>query len=65
MVRNTLSEYPDFNKHFEIRINYRDFQLVAVIIQEYKSVAFYSIRQTAPQKEYLNRKATPNHCQDF
>ena len=52
VTQNALLDYPGFNKHFDIHMDARDYQLVAVIIQEGRSIIFYSKKLTDPQKRY-------------
>ena len=49
VARNTLLIYRDFNECFDIHINASDFQLVAVIIQNGKLIAFYRCKLTLAQ----------------
>ena len=49
---NTLLSYPDFNKLFEIHTYFSNFQIGAVIIQEVKTIAFYSRKLNRTQKGY-------------
>ena len=50
MAQNILSDYLDLNKCFEIHTNEIDFQQRAVIIQEGKLMASYSIKVTRTKK---------------
>ena len=50
VVRNTLLTFTDFNEEFKIHTHDSDFQLVAVISQKGKPIAFYSRRLTDSQK---------------
>ena len=52
MARNTLLTYPGFNETFKIHTDASAFQLVAVIIQEVKPIAFYSRKVTDAQQQY-------------
>ena len=51
VARGTLLTYPDFNKKIEIRINASVFQLVVVISQKGKPIAFYSRKHTDDQQQ--------------
>ena len=46
VAHNTLLAYLNFNEEFKIHTNARKFQLVAVIIQKVKQIAFYSGKLT-------------------
>ena len=50
--QDNLSEYPYFNKVFDIHTYARDYQLGAMIIQDYKPIDFYSRKLTGPQTRY-------------
>ena len=52
LAHDTLLTYPDFNKKFNIYTDASGFQLVVVIIQKDKSIAFYSRKITDSQKWY-------------
>ena len=52
VARNTLLDYPDLAKLFEILTNASDIQLGAVIIQEGRPIYLYSRKLTGPQKRY-------------
>ena len=52
MDRDTLSSYPGFNKGFKICANASNFQLVAVISQKGKLIAFYGRKLYGPQRSY-------------
>ena len=52
MARNTLLTCPGFNETFKIHTDASAFQLVAVIIQEVKPIAFYSRKVTDAQQQY-------------
>ena len=52
LARDTLLAYPDFNKEFKTHTDASNFQLVAVIIQNRKPMALYSIKLTKPPKRY-------------
>ena len=52
MARDTLLTYPDFNQTFKIHTDASAFQLVAVIIQKGKTIAFYSRKLTYAQQRY-------------
>ena len=45
----TLLEKQDFNRCFDIYTDAIDYQLVAVIRQESKPIAFYSLKLTVPK----------------
>ena len=47
-----LLTYLDFNETFKTHTNARAFQLGAFIIQEGKSIVFYSIKCTGDQQQY-------------
>jgi RNase H-like domain found in reverse transcriptase len=47
-----LLAYPDFNKPFHIYTDASDHQLGAVIMQDKKPIAFYSLKLTAAQRRY-------------
>ena len=47
-----LSTYPDFNETFIIHTDASAFQLVAVIIQKGKPIAFYGRKLTNDQQGY-------------
>ena len=49
---DTLLIYPDFNKCFDIHTDSSDFQIGAVIIQNGKPIAFYSLKLTGLQTGY-------------
>ena len=44
IAKENLLAYPDFNKKFTIHTDASDFQLGAVIMQEDKPLAFYSLK---------------------
>ena len=48
----TLLEKQDFNRCFDIYTDAIDYQLVAVIRQESKPIAFYSLKLTVPKTWY-------------
>ena len=52
VAHDTLLAYPDFNKRFDINMDARDYQLGAVIIQNGKTIAFYSRKWTKTQTQY-------------
>ena len=52
VARDNLSAYSDFNENFKIHINASAFQLVAVISQKGKLIAFYSRNITYTQQRY-------------
>ena len=52
VARDTLSIYPGFNETFKIHTNDSAFQLVSVIIQKGKPIAFYSRKLTDAQQWY-------------
>ena len=52
MADNILLACPDFNKQLKIHTNTSKFQLVSVISQDGKPIAFYSRKLTNPQMRY-------------
>ena len=52
MAKDTILNYPDFNKVFEIHTDASDRQLGAVIFQEGKPFAFYSRKLSSAQHNY-------------
>ena len=52
MARETLLNFPDFNKEFHIYTDASDYQLGAVIMQEDKPLAFYSRKLNKHQRRY-------------
>ena len=50
--KETMLNYPNFSKVFEIHTDASDKQLGAVIAQEGKPIAFYSRRLTSAQEKY-------------
>jgi len=52
MAQDAYIRYPDSNKPFHVYTDASDLQLVAVIIQEGKPVAFYSRKLNAAQQYY-------------
>jgi hypothetical protein len=52
MARETLLNFPDFNKEFHIYTDASDYQLGAVIMQDDKPLAFYSRKLNKAQKNY-------------
>jgi hypothetical protein len=52
IARETLLNFPDFNKEFHIYTDASDFQLGAVIMQEDKPLAFYSRKLNKHQRRY-------------
>ena len=52
MAKETILNYPDFNKVFEIHTDASDRQLGAVISQEGKPLAFYSRKLSSAQRNY-------------
>ena len=46
--QETLLAYPDFNEHFDIHTDSRDYQLGAVIIHNGKPIAFFIRKLTGP-----------------
>ena len=50
--KETMLNYPDFTKEFEIHTDASDKQLGAVIAQDGKPIAFYSRRLTSAQEKY-------------
>ena len=53
VARNILLIYQDFNKCFSIHTDGSEFQLIEVIIQDVKPIAFYSCKLTGPQTQYI------------
>ena len=49
---DTLLAYPDFYKRFDIHMNARYCQIVALIIQKVKPIVLYSHKLTGPQTRY-------------
>ncbi len=56
MAKETILNYPDFNKVFEIHTDASDRQLGAVISQEGKPLAFYSRKLSSAQRNYTTTK---------
>ena len=52
MAQETILNYPDFSKVFEIHTDASDRQLGAVIAQEGKPLAFYSRKLSSAQRNY-------------
>jgi len=52
VCRETLLNYPDWSKLFDIHTNVSDYQLGAVISQEGKSITFYSRKLNKAQRNY-------------
>ena len=52
MAKETILNYPDFNKVFEIHTDASDRQLGAVISQEGKPLALYSRKLSSAQRNY-------------
>jgi hypothetical protein len=52
IARETLLNFPDFNKEFHIYTDASDFQLGAVIMQDNKPLAFYSRKLNKHQRRY-------------
>jgi hypothetical protein len=52
IARETLLNFPDFNKEFHIYTDASDYQLGAVIMQEEKPLAFYSRKLNKHQRRY-------------
>ena len=48
----TLWAYPDFNERFDIHMDANDYQLVSVISQNVKPIAFYRHKLIVPQSRY-------------
>ena len=62
MARDTLLSYPGFKEELNIHTNAGSFQLVAVIIQNGKLIAFYGIKMAYDQKKvYSNGKGAVKH----
>ena len=62
---NTLLDYPDSNKIFEIHNIDRNFQLGEVIRQEVKPISFYIIKKLNLKKIYGNRKRSSQYRKNF
>ena len=59
--QDTLLACPDFNKQFDIHKDDRDYQLVAVISQNNKPIAFNRSKLTGPQTQYtVTEKELPS-----
>ena len=65
VTRNNLLVYLDFNKNFDTHLYNINYQLVSVIIQDGKPIAFYSHKRIGPQtrcnvteNEWLNKVKT-------
>ena len=56
MVCGTLLAYPYFNEEFKIHTSVIYLQLIAVIIQNIKPIAFYRRKLTDAQKSYTVTK---------
>ena len=52
IARETLLNFPDFNKEFHIYTDASDYQLGSVIMQEDKPLAFYSRKLNKHQRRY-------------
>ena len=52
MYRDNLLAYTDFNKRFDIHMNYNYYQLGAVISQKGKPIEFYTHKQTEQKTWY-------------
>ena len=52
MTKETILNYPDFNKVFDIHTDTSDRQLGTVISQEGKPLAFYSRKLSSAQHNY-------------
>ena len=52
IARETLLNFPDFNKEFHIYTDASDYQLGAVIMQDNKPLAFYSRKLNKHQRRY-------------
>ena len=59
VTQNTLLVYPYFNKSVDIHTYDSYFQIVSVIIQDGKPIAFYRLKITGPQTWYT---VTENNC---
>ena len=46
--QDTLLEYPYFNECFDVHMDASNYQLGAVIIQNIKTIAFYSLKLKVP-----------------
>ena len=49
---DALLIYPDLNKHSDIHMDVNELQVVSVINQDVKPIAFYSRKLTGPQQWY-------------
>ena len=56
MAANALAAYPDHNKWLNVYTDASDFQLGACIIQEGRSVAYFSRKLTKSQQNYQQWK---------
>ncbi len=52
MAANALAAYPDHNKRFDVYTDASDFQLGTCIIQERRSVVYFSQKPTKSQQNY-------------
>jgi len=52
VIKETLLNYPDWSKPFDIHTNLSDYQLNAVISQEGKPIDFYSRKLNKAQRNY-------------
>ncbi len=63
MAANALTAYPDQNKQFDIYTCASDFQLGTCIIQEGRSVAYFSCKLTKISAElHYNKKRNAFYC---
>jgi hypothetical protein len=53
MAADALAAYPDHNKRFNIYTDASDFQSGACIIQEGRPVAYFSLKLTKSQLNYM------------
>ena len=53
VARNNLLSYPYYNETFKICTNVSAFQLGEVVSQKGKPIAFYSIKLTGVQQQYI------------
>ena len=56
MAKETILNYLDFNKFFDIHTDASDWQLGAVISQEGKPLAFYPRKLSSAQRNYTTTK---------
>ena len=56
VCQETLLNYPDWGKPFDIHTDASDYQLGAVISQEGKPIAFFSRKLNSAQKNYTTKE---------